>query len=253
MLTNLLYLTFPFYTELTDLKTCLEIFTLREEYWNDDAGLQKELAKRSDTTKQMAPTMLPNLPVIGMQMFTQCKTLLNPLTPGVFSCTLLLFLTAAFRYGPYIAHFSLKPTHPSQTALSNSFQISSSASPDEHSNQLRAYFSQNEATYDLIAQFSSSLENQPVEDASVVWDEATAPWLTLGQLRFDRQESLSAERREWWENENALSPFNALEEHRPLGSINRLRKRVYEASRDRRAAVNGKEVRFPKSASEMPN
>ncbi|CDZ98863.1 Catalase-like domain [Phaffia rhodozyma] len=217
--------------ELTDLDTCLEIFDLRERYWDDNADLQKELAKRADTTKQSAPASLPNLPVIGLQMYTQ----------------------AAFRFGPYVAHFSLKPTNTFQTSLSNSLQLSSTASADEHSIELRTYFANHPAQYDLLAQFSSSLESQPVEDASQVWDEAYAPWIKLGELEFGVQDSLSNERRQWWENEIALSPFNALEDHRPLGSVNRLRKRVYEASRTRRAAVNGTEVKFPKSATEMPN
>lgn len=59
--------------ELTDLDTTLEIFTLREKYWRDDEGLKKELAKRNDTTKQMAPGMLPCKPILGMEMFTQCR------------------------------------------------------------------------------------------------------------------------------------------------------------------------------------
>lgn len=59
--------------ELTDLNTTLEIFNLREKYWRDPEGLKKELAKRNDTSKQLAPGMLPCKPILGMDMFSQCK------------------------------------------------------------------------------------------------------------------------------------------------------------------------------------
>lgn len=59
--------------ELTDLDTTLEIFTLREKYWRDPAGLKAELAKRSDSSKQFAPGTLPSKPILGMEMFSQCK------------------------------------------------------------------------------------------------------------------------------------------------------------------------------------
>lgn len=59
--------------ELTDLDTTLEIFSLREKYWRDPNGLKKELAKRSDTSKQLAPGMLPSKPILGMEMFSQCE------------------------------------------------------------------------------------------------------------------------------------------------------------------------------------
>ena len=59
--------------ELKDLDTTLEIFSLREKYWRDPLQLKAELAKRSDRTLQFAPGMLPSKPVMGMEMFTQCK------------------------------------------------------------------------------------------------------------------------------------------------------------------------------------
>ncbi|GAA6034936.1 hypothetical protein JCM8097_009374 [Rhodosporidiobolus ruineniae] len=217
--------------ELTDLDTCLEIMSLREKYWDDPERLKEEYKKRDDATKQLAPTKLPDTPIIGMTMYSQ----------------------SAFRYGPYIARFSLAPTHPSQLTLSNKTQLSSSAAPDEHIKHLQSHFTSNPATYTLRAQFSSSLSAQPVEDASVVWSEITAPWFDLAELTFEPQETFSSARKEWWEDRIALSPFGGLEEHRPLGSINRLRERVYEASRKRRAEGNRKEVYFPKSIVEMPN
>lgn len=58
--------------ELTDVRTTLEVMELREEYFDDKATLAKEIAKRSDAAKQLAPTMLPNTYVIGSTMYSQC-------------------------------------------------------------------------------------------------------------------------------------------------------------------------------------
>lgn len=217
--------------ELTDLDTCIEIFALRERYWDDKEGYEAAIAERSDKTKQTAPTALPNTPVISNTLFTQ----------------------SAFRFGPYVAHLSLIPTHPSQTTIANKTQLSSDEQPDAQRSLLADHFSTNPAVYTLRAQFSSSLDKQPVEDASVIWSEVTAPWYDLGEVRFEQsQDVLSAERVEWWEDRIALSPWGGLDEHRPLGSINRLRKRVYEASRARRGQANGEEVYFPRNVDEMP-
>lgn len=101
----------------------------------------------------------------------------------------------------------------------------------------------------------SDLTHQPVEDASTAWDDFLSPWHDLAAVEFPPQETYSDERRTWWDDRIALSPFNGLEEHKPLGSVNRLRKRVYEASRKNRAAKNGvfsPEPYFPQNVSDMP-
>lgn len=136
------------------------------------------------------------------------------------------YQTAAFSHGPYVAHYALFPAED-QVALGQT-SISSDASPEAHKELLQAYFQARSASYILKAQFSSSLTQHPVENAALVWPESTAPWFELATVTFPKQDSFSEARLEWWEDHIALTPFNGLEAHRPLGSINRLRKRVYE-------------------------
>lgn len=57
--------------ELTDVQTTLEIQTLREKYFDDHVQLKKELAKRSDSSKQFAPGTLPNTYLLGSTMYSQ--------------------------------------------------------------------------------------------------------------------------------------------------------------------------------------
>lgn len=49
-----------------------------------------------------------------------------------------------------------------------------------------------------------------------------------------------------------LNPWDALAEHQPLGSINRLRKTVYEMSRKNREAINATETKRVDGVDEIP-
>ena len=49
-----------------------------------------------------------------------------------------------------------------------------------------------------------------------------------------------------------LNPWNALVEHQPLGSINRLRKIVYEMSRKKRETLNACPTKTVDSIDEIP-
>ena len=158
---------------------------------------------------------------------------------------------AAFACGPYVAHFSLAPLSTAQSSYVRR-PIPSDATATFHRDSLRTYYHSDSASYTLRAQFASDLSKHPVEDASVEWDEKTAPWHDLATVTFPAQETFSDERRIWWEDTIGLSPWNGLKDHRPLGSVNRLRKKVYETGRGHRAAGNKREVRLPRGVEEMP-
>ena len=49
-----------------------------------------------------------------------------------------------------------------------------------------------------------------------------------------------------------LNPWDALAEHQPLGSINRLRKTVYEMSAKNRQAINATATKRVNSIDEIP-
>ena len=66
----------------------------------------------------------------------------------------------------------------------------------------------------------------PIEDPTVEW---TSRWEQVATIEIDSQDFDFPERWEWG-NKLSFSPWHALEEHRPLGGINRARKIVYPAS-----------------------
>jgi hypothetical protein len=72
----------------------------------------------------------------------------------------------------------------------------------------------------------------PVEDAAAEWTEEAAPPIRAGRLIIPRTDldSCEARKMETFCNQLRFTPWNTAPEYRPLGSINRVRKAVYEAS-----------------------
>ena len=60
----------------------------------------------------------------------------------------------------------------------------------------------------------------PIEDPTVEWKSA---WERVATIEIDAQDFDFPERWEWG-NKLSFSPWHALDEHRPLGGINRARK-----------------------------
>lgn len=59
--------------------------------------------------------------------------------------------------------------------------------------------------------------------------------------------------RAWWDDRITVNSWHGLQEHRPLGSVNRLRRVVYAESRKLRLRVNGyKDYIEPASLKEVP-
>lgn len=87
-----------------------------------------------------------------------------------------------------------------------------------------------DACFDFLIQprpAGASNEEFPVEDASVVWNESRAPFIKVARLILPKQDTTPAA---WIAHcdELRFTPWHALEAHRPLGSLNRGRKIVYE-------------------------
>src|SRR5208337_4274282 len=101
-----------------------------------------------------------------------------------------------------------------------------SAVPRDSKDRLRealaAYLGRQEAWFDFLVQVQTDPEAMPVEDATVVWDEAKSPPTKVATLRIPVQQFDTPAVREFDEN-LSFTPWHALETHRPLGGINRCR------------------------------
>jgi catalase len=94
------------------------------------------------------------------------------------------------------------------------------------------------ACFDLSVQPQVPGRNMPVEDASVAWSEKDSPFLPVARITLPQQAFDTPDQQRSCE---ALSftPWHALPEHEPVGSLNRARRAVYQELSRYRHAQNG--------------
>jgi hypothetical protein len=143
-----------------------------------------------------------------------------------------------FRYGDYIAKFSLVPVSPNLTRLTGD-RVDTSGRPDALREVIREEIIEQGGTWELRVQLNTDLDKMPVEDASVQWDEDASPYRTVGRITVQPQLSLGTDIAGQVEEQSFFSPWHGLAAHRPLGSVNRARRQAYEMSADFRAKFNG--------------
>jgi len=90
----------------------------------------------------------------------------------------------------------------------------------------------------FLVQRRTDPASMPIEDATVEWSEARAPLvrvatITIPVQRFDSPQQMALAER------IAYTPWHTLPEHRPLGSVNRTRRTVYQAVSRLRHDLNG--------------
>lgn len=154
-----------------------------------------------------------------------------------------------FRFGDYIAKFSLKPVSGIKDYADET--IDASGRPDAIREAVNELMIEQGGTWELQVQLCTDLEKMPVEDASVVWDEAESPYRTVATLRVEPQMAWEHGASERTEDALSFSPWHGLSAHQPLGGVNRARKSAYEKSADYRATFNGCPIGEPNTATEM--
>jgi hypothetical protein len=91
---------------------------------------------------------------------------------------------------------------------------------------MRAHLSSGDATFALCVQFQTDAEKMPIEDAMVEWEEKDSPYREVATIRIPQQAFESFEQMNTAET-IAFNPWNALQEHQPLGGMNRARRAIY--------------------------
>ncbi|KAK3615505.1 hypothetical protein LTR56_026547 [Elasticomyces elasticus] len=217
--------------ELTDLPKTVEIFKIRERNFSDPYSLKAEINKREDKDLQFAPAGLPNHHFMAYTMYSQ----------------------SAYRYGDYVAKYAMFPREKLQQELAEKAKVNEESDPEQHSLWLREYFNEHDAEFDFRIQLCQDINEQSVEDCSKPWDEEKYPFETVAKITLSKgQDVFEAKRRAFWDDHMKLNVWYGLEAHRPLGSVNRLRKQVNQASVAKRAAINAVEVRLISSIDDIP-
>ena len=115
------------------------------------------------------------------------------------------------------------------------------------------FFRTNSAEYELQAQLCTDVAKMPIEDATVAWPEKESPHVAVGKITFPVQNPDTPDRRRFGDDVLSFNSWRGLAAHRPLGSINRLKKLVYDASSDFRHRVNDVPRMEPDNVADLPD
>jgi catalase len=134
---------------------------------------------------------------------------------------------APFAFGPVAVKYMLNPDAPAGRG----------SAPDLRA-ELISRLRVGDVAFDFQVQRYIDDAKTPIEDAAVEWREEDAPPITVARLVIPRQEIDPDSEAEI--EQAAFNPWNsASDEYRPLGSMNRARKLVYEASAKLRTESEG--------------
>ncbi len=155
-----------------------------------------------------------------------------------------------FRFGDYIAKFSLKPVSEELKALKDQ-HLKINGEPDALREACNAFFGDKSGVWELQVQLRTDDETMPIEDASKAWDEAESPYQTVGRITVSPQPAWTRERSKAVDDGLAFSVWHGLAAFRPLGGVNRTRQRTYEAGKTFRNA-HGDDISEPREGVRLP-
>jgi len=141
------------------------------------------------------------------------------------------FSAAPFLFGSdKVMKFSVKPV--SQVSHSD---FPANPSDDYLREALSETMHKNEAiVFDFMVQVRND-DAMEIENASSLWDENRFPFIKVAKITIPAtQVEIDSEQHKAHCEALAFTPWHSLVEHQPIGSINRLRKPVYQASEKHR-------------------
>jgi hypothetical protein len=135
-------------------------------------------------------------------------------------CEIPYYSTVPFRFGDEAKAVKYAVIPSSSNKLLNP----DSTSEDLLQNNFAATVRENVIEFDFCIQFQTDPVRMPIEDPTVIWD---SPFEKLATIRIPKQICDTPERREFGDN-LSFNSWHCIEEHRPIGSFNRVRAYIYE-------------------------
>ena len=172
--------------------------------------------------------------------------------PNVHILGMTFFSSAPLRHGDYVAKLCVTP-HSKSVRVLHGKPVPRDAGREAFTDMVVDFFRTNSAEYELQVQLCTDPVKMPIEDATVAWSELDSPHVGVAKITFPAQNPYSAKRQKFGDDVLSFNSWRGLDAHRPLGSINRLKKLVYEASSDFRHRVNKVPRREPESIAELPD
>lgn len=159
--------------------------------------------------------------------------------------------SAPLRWGKYVAKVRYEPLSDEVRVLAKE-RVPWKAGKEAFRDEVVEFFKTQSATYALLVQLCTDKDRMPIEDAKRKWPEKESPYVRVGTIHFPKQGTDSPERRKFGDDIVSFNSWHGLDAHRPLGSINRLKKLVYEASSDFRHRANQVPRMEPRTVEDLP-
>jgi hypothetical protein len=137
-----------------------------------------------------------------------------------------------FLYGPHVAKIAIVPVSPNLTALTGA-KVDLHDKPNGLREAVIAAFAHEGGEWEVRIQLATTLDETPI--------------VTVARLIAGPQTAWSEPRQAAVDDGMAFSPWHCLAAHRPLGSIMRMRKAVYEMAADFRSTHNRCPIHEPAS------
>ncbi len=212
---------------------------------------EKVIIKTPEEVQELMTTALRTLNTVTEKVGIEIHpTALGFTKPETHILGETFYSMAALRYGDYVAKINAVPL--SQSLISLIGQRVKTDNPAVLKDLVVDFFRENSAEYELGAQLCTNLERMPVEDAAIRWPEEESPYQAIAKLTIPSQEAYSPERRVYVDEVLSFNSWHCIPEHRPLGSIQRVRIKAYEASSRYRHEMNVAPRIEPTSIDEMP-
>lgn len=100
------------------------------------------------------------------------------------------------------------------------------AGKDQLRAAIKAHLEQEPACYNFGLQAQTEPKTMPIEDASIIWDEAVSPFQTVATINIENQDFDNPESLANCEH-SSFNPWQSLAAHQPLGRMNEVRRLVY--------------------------
>ena len=221
-------------------------------YLNEQLLQEKVVVSAPEEAQQLLTTALRTVNAVtekvGLELY---PTALGITLPETHILGETYYTSAALRYGDYIAKISAVPVSVNLQPL-----VGKTVSTDDPSalrDLIVEFFRTQTAEYELRAQLCTDLDRMPIEDTSVAWAEQESPYQAIAKLTIPMQNAYSPARRVYVDEVLSFNAWHCIAEHRPLGSIQRVRMQVYEASSRYRHEMNQQPKVEPRSIEEMPD
>lgn len=160
------------------------------------------------------------------------------------------FSQVPIRFGDYVAKVGIVPVSPGLAELTDQ-PLKLTGHPTGLRDSVVDFFARNGGEWELRVQLCADLDAMPIENAATVWPEDQSPYIAVARIVAPPQRAWSQARSEVGDDTLSFSPWHGLAAHRPLGSIMRLRKAVYEASANYRRERNHRAPEEPRSFSPL--